>query len=56
LVGDKDNLIKKLYVEPLQQVRKDWSVIEIKDANHINCILKPQFREEIAGWLKKNSK
>lgn len=56
LVGDKDNPIKRLYVEPLQRVRKDWPVIEIKDANHINCILKPQFRDEIAAWLKKNSK
>jgi pimeloyl-ACP methyl ester carboxylesterase len=56
LVGDKDDLIQKLYVEPLQQVRKDWPVIEIKDANHITCIFKPQFREEIAAWLKKNTK
>jgi pimeloyl-ACP methyl ester carboxylesterase len=56
LVGDKDGLIKKLYLEPLQQVREDWPVTEIKDANHITCILKPQFREEIAAWLKKNGK
>ena len=56
LVGEKDNLVKKLYVEPLQRVRKDWPVIEIEDANHITCILKRPFREEIAAWLKKNSK
>ncbi len=56
VVGDEDNLIKKLYVEPLQPVRKDWPVVEIKGANHINCILKPQFRDEIAAWLKKNRK
>jgi len=56
LVGDKDDLIKKLYVEPLEKVRKDWPVIEIKDANHITCILKHQFREEIAAWLKKNTR
>jgi pimeloyl-ACP methyl ester carboxylesterase len=56
LVGDKDDLIKKLYVEPLEKVRNDWPVIPIKDANHISCILKPQFREEIAAWLKKNTK
>ena len=53
LVGEKDNHIKKLYVEPLQQVRKDWPVIEIEDANHLSCILKTQFREEIARWLAK---
>jgi pimeloyl-ACP methyl ester carboxylesterase len=56
LVGDKDNLIKKLYVEPLQKVRKDWPVVEIKDADHITCIAKPQFQKEIAAWLKKNAR
>jgi pimeloyl-ACP methyl ester carboxylesterase len=56
LVGDEDDLVKKLYLVPLQQVRRDWPVIEIKHANHITCILRPQFREEIAAWLKKNAK
>jgi pimeloyl-ACP methyl ester carboxylesterase len=55
LIGDNDGL-KKLYVDPLQQVRKDWRVVEIKDANHITCILRQQFREEIAAWLKKNAR
>jgi hypothetical protein len=39
----------------MKGVRKDWRVVEIKDANHITCILKQQFRKEIAAWLKKNS-
>jgi len=56
LIGDKDDFINKLYVAPLREVRKDWAVIEIKDANHITCIFRPQFREEIASWLKKNTK
>ena len=56
LVGDKDNFVKKLYVEPLQKVRKDWPVVEIKDANDITCILKRQFREEIAAWVRKNTR
>jgi pimeloyl-ACP methyl ester carboxylesterase len=51
LVGDKDGLIKKLYVEDLQRVRKDWPVIEIKDADHISCIFKKQFKDEIQKWL-----
>src|SRR5262249_5569543 len=38
LVGDQDDLVKKLYVEPLRKVRKDWPVVEIKDGNHITCI------------------
>jgi pimeloyl-ACP methyl ester carboxylesterase len=56
LVGEQDELIKKLYVEPLRRVRKDWPVIEIADANHVSCIFKLQFQREIAAWLRKNSK
>jgi hypothetical protein len=56
LVGDKDALVKKLHVDPLKTVRRDWPVIEIKDANHITCILKQEFREEIAAWLMKNTR
>jgi len=56
IVGDQDDLILKLYVDPLRQVRKDWPVVEIKDGNHITCVLRPQFKEEIAAWVKKNSK
>jgi pimeloyl-ACP methyl ester carboxylesterase len=50
LIGDRDP-VRKLYVEPLEMVRKDWPVIEIKDAGHLNCIVKPQFKEEIEKWL-----
>jgi pimeloyl-ACP methyl ester carboxylesterase len=56
LVGDKDGLVKNLYVEPLKKVRKDWGVIEIEDADHLTCVIKKEFREEIAAWLKKNAK
>jgi pimeloyl-ACP methyl ester carboxylesterase len=56
LVGDKDDLIRRLYVDPLRTVRPDWPVIEIKDGNHISCIMKPQFKEAIADWIRKNSK
>jgi len=52
LFGDRD-FLKKGYVEPLSRLRMDWPVVEIKDADHISCILKPQFREEIDKWLAK---
>jgi pimeloyl-ACP methyl ester carboxylesterase len=55
LVGDDDGAIHKLYVEPLKEVRKDWQVVEIKGANHFTCIVREQFRDEIAAWLRKNS-
>jgi len=56
LIGDKDGFVKKLYIEPLEKVRKDWPVIKIKDGDHLSCILKRQFREEIAASLKKEAK
>jgi pimeloyl-ACP methyl ester carboxylesterase len=55
LVGDRDP-VKRMYVAPLRQVRTDWPVVEIEDAGHINCIAKKSFREEVAGWVRKNSK
>jgi pimeloyl-ACP methyl ester carboxylesterase len=53
IIGDKDGL-KKLYVDPLRKVRKDWPVVEVPDGDHVTCILRPRFREEIATWLRKN--
>jgi len=38
------------------KVHKDWPVVEIKDADHISCIFQPQFRQEIAAWVRKTSK
>jgi pimeloyl-ACP methyl ester carboxylesterase len=55
LIGDRDP-VKRMYVVPLQQVRKDWPVVDIKDAGHISCIIKKQFREEIAAWVRKQEK
>ena len=52
LCGDHDAL-KWVYVEPLRRVRKDWPVVAIKDADHITCIVKPQFKEEIQKWLAR---
>jgi pimeloyl-ACP methyl ester carboxylesterase len=54
-VGDRDP-VKQMYVVPLQRVRKDWPVVEIADAGHMDCIVKKQFREEIGSWVRKNSK
>jgi len=55
IVGDRDP-VKRLYVAPLQRVRKDWAVIEIGDAGHLNCVVKAQFKEEIAEWLDKQAR
>ena len=52
-VGDRDP-VNRLYVQPLERVRNDWPVVEIKDAGHINCVVKEQFRNEIVNWVKAN--
>jgi pimeloyl-ACP methyl ester carboxylesterase len=56
LVGERDEVVKKLYVEPLRTVRKDWRVINIRHANHLSCREKRQFKEEIAKWLAKQTR
>jgi pimeloyl-ACP methyl ester carboxylesterase len=54
IVGDRDP-VERLSVAPLREVRADWPVVQIADAGHINCIMKPEFREEIVSWLRKNA-
>lgn len=53
IVGDRDP-VERWYVAPLKRVRADWPVVEIEGAGHINCIIKPQFRQEIVEWLRRN--
>ncbi|MBI5725538.1 MAG: alpha/beta hydrolase [Planctomycetes bacterium] len=52
IVGSRDP-VKKLYVDPMLTVRKDWPVVEIQDAGHLNCIMKKQFLEEIVSWVAR---
>lgn len=52
LVGDQDPC-KFLYVNPLQEARKDISVVIIENAGHLDCVVKPQFKDEIKKWLDK---
>jgi pimeloyl-ACP methyl ester carboxylesterase len=53
LVGDRDPM-RQLYVVRLQKVRGDWSVVEIQNAGHLNCIFKKQFIDELEKWLDLN--
>ncbi len=52
LMGDRDP-VAKLYVPPLEAVRKDWPVVTIQDAGHLSCIVKQQFKDELISWLDK---
>ena len=51
LVGEKDPC-KFLYVAPLEKARPDWKVITIPDADHLSCVIKPQFKEEIKKAIR----
>jgi pimeloyl-ACP methyl ester carboxylesterase len=55
LVGDKD-ICKALYVDPAHKVRADWPVVEIKGADHLSCIIMPQYKEELKKWIDKQAK
>jgi pimeloyl-ACP methyl ester carboxylesterase len=55
IVGDRDP-VQRMYVAPLKEARSDWPIVEIADAGHLNCVMKPQFREEIASWVRKNTR
>jgi pimeloyl-ACP methyl ester carboxylesterase len=54
VVGDRDPT-KRLYVTQLVQVRRDWPVVEIRDAGHLNCVVKPQFKQSLTSWLASHS-
>jgi pimeloyl-ACP methyl ester carboxylesterase len=54
IVGDRDP-VRRLYVAPLERVRPDWPVKIIDGAGHLNCIFKPQFKEELKKWLDRES-
>ena len=53
ICGDRD-VVYRLYVDPLKAVRKDWPVVDIAGAGHLDCIVNKEFRAAIVVWLDKN--
>jgi pimeloyl-ACP methyl ester carboxylesterase len=51
VVGDGDPL-RKQFVEPLHQLRPDVPVKIVEGANHLTCVTKPAFKEEIKVFLE----
>ena len=39
----------------LEGIRPDWPVKIIDGAGHIDCIFKPQFKDELKKWLDKEA-
>ncbi|MBI3268810.1 MAG: alpha/beta hydrolase [Planctomycetes bacterium] len=54
IVGDRDPC-RMLYVEPLRKARPDWPVEVVDGAGHMNCIVKPEFKEKLLAALEKNA-
>lgn len=52
LVGDRDPCLS-LYVKPLEAVRPDIPVHIIDGAGHLNCIMKPEFKEQLESALSR---
>ena len=52
IVGDKDPC-RLMYVEPLQKIRPDWPVYTIANAGHMDCIVMPQFKEQLLAALAR---
>ncbi len=53
IVGDRDPC-RWMYVEPLRRVRPDWPVHIIEGANHVSCIMKPDFKAQIEDALTQS--
>jgi pimeloyl-ACP methyl ester carboxylesterase len=50
IVGDRDPC-RRMYVEPLRQIRPDWPEHVIEGAGHITCIIKPEFKVQLKAAL-----
>jgi pimeloyl-ACP methyl ester carboxylesterase len=53
VVGERDPC-RRMYVEPLLQLRPDIPEHVILGAGHIACILKPEFKTELNAALAHN--
>jgi pimeloyl-ACP methyl ester carboxylesterase len=54
IVGDRDPC-RRLYVQPLRRIRPDWPERVVVGAGHVNCILKPQFKDELEKALEQQA-
>lgn len=55
VVGVRDVLVRRFYVQPLAAERPDWPLVEIEGAGHLQCVVKPAFKEALEAWLTKQT-
>ena len=54
IVGTEDP-VRQLFVEPLRLARPDWPIVEIPNANHSQCVTRPEFKRAVADALKQSA-
>lgn len=54
IIGERDPC-RRLYVEPLREIRPDWPVHVIAGAGHLVCVVKPDFKAQIVAAIDRNS-
>jgi pimeloyl-ACP methyl ester carboxylesterase len=54
IIGERD-ICRRFYVEPLREIRSDWTVRVIAGAGHLNCVVKPDFKAQIAAAIDRHS-
>ena len=53
VVGDRDPC-RRMYVEPLLEIRPDIQEHVIPNAGHLLCVMKPEFKTELNAALARN--
>jgi pimeloyl-ACP methyl ester carboxylesterase len=51
VVADSDP-IRQRFVEPLHKLRPDVPIKIVDNANHISCVTKPQFKQDVKAFLE----
>jgi pimeloyl-ACP methyl ester carboxylesterase len=51
LVGERDRIVRKAYVDPLIRAIPSTLVSYVPDAGHMNCIVKDEFKNGILAFL-----
>ncbi|HEY9772638.1 MAG TPA: alpha/beta hydrolase [Planktothrix sp.] len=51
IVGDSDPC-RFLYAQPLHRLRKDWPIVLVQGAGHMNCVIQPAFQRDLEDALR----
>jgi pimeloyl-ACP methyl ester carboxylesterase len=52
IAGDRDPC-QRLYIDPLLRIRPDWPEHTVKNAGHVTCIVKQEFKDDLEKALQQ---